>query len=138
MNDEQLKVLSGKVIGCAITVSKNLAPGYLEKVYENALFHELTKRRFRVERQVRLEVCYDGMVVGHFVADMVVNGTIILELKATDGISDDHIAQALNYLTTTGSPLCLILNFGEPVLSIKRVRNWHSTHEIIENSESNF
>ncbi len=137
MNDEKLKELSGRVIGCAIAVSKNLAPGYLEKVYENALFHELTKQRFRVERQVRLEVHYDGIVVGHFVADMVVNDTIILELKATDGISDDHIAQALNYLTTTGSPLCLILNFGEPILGIKRIRNWHSRRESSENSQTN-
>ena len=138
MDDRKLRVLSGRVIGCAITVSKHLAPGYLEKVYENALFYELTKQRLRVERQVRLDVYYDGIVVGHFIADMVVNNTIILELKAADGISEDHIAQALNYLTTTGSPLCLILNFGEPVLSIKRVRNWHSTHEILENSEPNF
>ena len=138
MDDEKLKELSGRVIGCAITVSKNLAPGYLEKVCENALFHELTKQRLRVERQVRPDVYYDGIVVGHFIADMVVNNTIILELKDADGISDDHIAPALNYLTTTGSPLCLILNFGEPILSIKRIRNWHSKFEIIENSEPNF
>ena len=91
-----------------------------------------------MERQVRLDVYYDGIVVGHFIADIVVNNTIILELKATDGISDDHIAQALNYLTTTGSPLCLILNFGEPILSIKRIRNWHSRFEILESSDPNF
>ena len=136
MDDEKLKELSGRVIGCVITVSKNLAPGYLEKVYENALFHELTKRRLRVERQVRLDVFYDGIAVGHFVADMIVNETIILELKATDRILDDHIAQALNYLTTTNSPLCLILNFGEPILAIKRVRNWNLVHTSEQNQEN--
>lgn len=133
MDDEQLRVLSGRVIGCAIAVSKKLAPGYLEKVYENALFYELNKRNFHVERQVRLDVYYDGVTVGHFVADIVVNNTIIPELKAVDDISDDHIAQALNYLTTTGCKLCLILNFGTPLLSIKRVRNWsaNNSHEIL-------
>ncbi len=136
MNDEQLKQLSGRVIGCAIAVSKNLAPGYLEKVYENALFHELTKQHLHVERQVRLDVYYDGIVVGHFVADIIVNNTIIVELKSADRISDDHIAQALNYLATTGSKLCLILNFGEPMLGIKRVRNWNSVHEPTEYPES--
>ena len=123
MDEEKLNELSGLVIGCAIAVAKKLRPGYLEKVYENALFHELSKQRFRAERQVHLDVYYDGIVVGHFIADIVVNNTIILELKATDDISDDHIAQALNYLTTTGCKLCLILNFGETKLGIKRIRN---------------
>lgn len=129
MYDEQLRALSGRVIGCAITVAKKLAPGYLEKVYENALFYELNKRGFHVERQVRLDVCYDEIIVGHFIADIMVNDTIILELKAVDDISDDHIAQALNYLATTGCKLCLILNFGTPKLSIKRVRNFNNSAE---------
>ena len=133
MDDEQLKVLSGRVIGCAIAVVKQLAPGYLEKVYENALFYEMNKRGLHVERQVRLNVYYDEIIVGHCIADMVVNQTIILELKAVDEISDAHIAQALNYLTTTGCKLCLILNFGTPKLSIKRIRNWNfnGTQEIL-------
>ena len=123
MEEEQLNELSGRVIGCAITVAKKLRPGYLEKVYENALFHELNKQGFQVDKQVTLTVYYDGIVVGEFIADIVVNNTIILELKAVNSISSAHIAQALNYLTTTGGQLCLILNFGEAKLGIKRIHS---------------
>ena len=123
MEEEALNELSGRVIGCAIQVAKKLRPGYLEKVYENALFHELNKHGFRVDKQVPLAVYYDGIVVGEFIADLVVNNTIILELKAISSISNAHVAQALNYLTTTGGQLCLILNFGEPKLGIKRIHN---------------
>ena len=119
----ELNLLSNRVIGCAITVAKKLRPGYLEKVYENALFHELSKHNLRVEKQVHLNVFYDEIVVGQFVADIVVNGSLILELKAINGITNEHLAQGLNYLTTTGMRLCLILNFGSPKLGIKRVRN---------------
>ena len=123
MKEENLNELSGLVLGCAIKVAKKLRPGYLEKVYENALFYELRKQHFRVQRQVYLDVYYDGIVVGQFIADIVVDNTIILELKAADAISNDHVSQALNYLTTTGCKLCLILNFGTPKLGIKRIRN---------------
>ncbi len=120
--EEELSELSGRILGCAIAVAKKLRPGYLEKVYENALAHELHKASIGFERQVGLDVVYDEVVVGQFLADILVEGLIILELKATDAIADQHIAQALNYLTTTGWPLCLILNFGTPKLGIKRVR----------------
>ena len=113
MEEEALNELSGRVIGCAIQVAKKLRPGYLEKVYENALFYELNKHDFRVDKQVPLAVYYDGIVGGEFIADLVVNNTIILELKAIGSISNAHVAQALNCLTTTGGQLCLILNFGE-------------------------
>ena len=120
---DELDTLANLVIGCAITVAKNLRPGYLERVYENALFHELSKNGFQVEKQVYMDVFYDGVMVGQFVADMVVNGSLLLELKAVSEINNVHIAQALNYLTTTDNRLCLILNFGSPKLGIKRVRN---------------
>lgn len=119
----ELNLLSNRVIGCAIIVAKKLRPGYLEKVYENALFHELSKQNLFVEKQVHLDVFYDGIVVGQFIADIVVNDSLILELKAVGGITNEHLAQGLNYLTTTGKRLCLILNFGSPRLGIKRVRN---------------
>ena len=119
----ELNLLSNRVIGCAITVAKKLRPGYLEKVYENALMHELTKIGLQVENQVALDVHYDGIVVGEFFADIIINGSLILELKAVGGITNEHLAQGLNYLTTTNMRLCLILNFGSPRLGIKRVRN---------------
>ena len=120
---EEIEKLANLVIGCAITVAKELRPGYLERVYENALFHELRKNGLAVEKQVYMDVFYDGVMVGQFVADMVVSGELMLELKAVSDITSAHIAQALNYLTTTDNRLCLILNFGTPKLGIKRVRN---------------
>lgn len=119
---ERMNEVSGRVLGCAIKVAKALRPGYFEKVYENALVYEMRKQGLRVETQVRLDVWYEDIVVGHFIADVVVEGMMLLELKMASSICDAHISQALNYLTTTGLPLCLILNFGTPKLGIKRVR----------------
>ncbi len=83
----------------------------------------MSKNGFQVEKQVYMDVFYDGVMVGQFVADMVVNGSLLLELRAVSGVTDAHVAQALNYLTTTDNRLCLILNFGTPKLGIERVRN---------------
>ncbi|HEX8466003.1 MAG TPA: GxxExxY protein [Abditibacterium sp.] len=120
--DDLLNSISFKINGCAFVVAKQLREGYLEKVYENALVHEMRKRGLRVAQQVPLEVLYSGVVVGHYIADIIVEGLILIELKATESITDAHVAQALNYLTTTKLPLCLILNFGEERVKIKRVR----------------
>ncbi len=119
---EEMNEISGRVLGCAIKVAKVLRPGYFEKVYENALVYEMRKQGLRVETQVRLDVCYEDIVVGQYIADVLVEGMMLLELKMTDDIGPAHISQALNYLTTTGLPLCLILNFGTSKLGIKRVR----------------
>lgn len=119
---EEMNAISGRVLGCAIKVAKVLRPGYFEKVYENALVYEMRKQGLSVETQVRLDVWYEDIVVGQFVADVVVEGMVLLELKMADAICNAHISQALNYLTTTGLPLCLILNFGTSKLGIKRVR----------------
>jgi len=95
--------------------------GYLEKVYENALFYELIKAGFIVEQQKPIQVVYDGVVVGDFVADLVVKGLIIIELKATNSLTPVFNAICLNYLKATGLPLCLLLNFGTSALQIKRL-----------------
>ena len=113
--------LSDLVIGRAFTVLNSLGNGYAEKVYENALAHELRKSGLRAEQQIPLTVRYDGVVVGEYVADILVEGRLIIELKAAKGIDDNHIAQAINYLKCTGLRLCLILNFGAPKLAIKRI-----------------
>jgi len=113
--------LSELVIGRAYTVLNSLGPGFAEKVYENALVHELRKSGLRVEQQVPLTVRYDGFVVGEYVADIRVEGRLIIELKASKAIDDVHISQAINYLKCTGLRLCLILNFGTPRLGIKRI-----------------
>jgi len=110
-----------KIIGCAMKVSNTLGVGYLEKVYENALVVELARAGLVVEQQKPLKVTYEGVIVGDFAADIIVNGSVLLELKAAKIIDPTHQAQLLNYLRATGIKLGLILNFGTTRLGIKRM-----------------
>jgi GxxExxY protein len=102
-------------------VSNTLGVGFLEKVYENALVVELARAGFAVEQQKPIKVSYEGVIVGDFAGDIVVNGTVILELKAAKIIDEIHKAQLLNYLRATGLKVGLILNFGTSRLGIKRM-----------------
>lgn len=121
MSLEHLKPLSEKIIGGAFNVSNSLGPGFLEKVYENALAHELRKAGLDVRQQFPVDVVYDGVVVGEFVADLLVESQIVVELKAAKNLDDAHLAQCLNYLKATRLPLCLLLNFGKPRVEVKRI-----------------
>lgn len=118
---EHLNPLTEKIIGCAFRVSNTLGPGFLEKVYENALAHELRKAGLEVRQQYPISVLYDGQVVGEFLADLLINEQIVIELKAVRNLDDAHLAQCLNYLKATGLPLCLLMNFGKPRVEVKRV-----------------
>ena len=120
--EEWSNELTGVIIGCAFTVSNTLGSGFLEKVYENALVHELRKHHLRVEQQEPISVTYDGVVVGEFFADDLVEEVVIQELKVAREHSAVFVAQCLNYLKATDFPLCLLLNFGTPRLEIKRLR----------------
>ncbi len=120
--EQRVNGITGRVLGCAIAVSRELGPGYLESVYENALVFELRAAGLFAEPQKQLEVFYKGEPVGEFYADVVVENIVILELKAAKAIEDAHVAQALNYLKTTGMQYALVLNFGTPKLGIKRLR----------------
>ena len=122
MSDEELNQLTEKIIACAFTVSNVLGVGFLEKVYENALVHELRKNGVLAEAQRSIIVLYDGVVVGEYFADILVNDTVIIELKATKNLDEVFTAQCLNYLRATGKPICLLLNFGQPRVEIKRFR----------------
>lgn len=109
------------IVAAAIQVWKTLGYGFLEKVYENALAIEMKRNCIAFEQQKPIEVCYDGQIVGSYVADMVADGKIILELKSAKTIDNAHTAQTLNYLKATGLRLGLILNFGPDKLDFKRV-----------------
>src|SRR5256885_7896345 len=87
--------LTGAIIAAAYRVLNVLGCGFLEKVYENALVHELRKRGFDVKQRVAIPVFYDGVVVGDYTADIIVNGTVLLELKAVRAFDDVHSAQCL-------------------------------------------
>ena len=112
--------LTEAIIGCSFMVHNTLGHGFLEKVYENSLAHELRKLGLRVEQQQRLTVRYDGVVVGEYIADLVVEGSVVVEIKAGRGIDDLHLAQGGNYLTATTMPVGLVINFGQKV-TVRRV-----------------
>lgn len=110
-----------KVIGCAYKVSNSLGSGFLEKVYENALLYELKKSGLRAEQQKEIQVYYDGIVVGSYVADLLVEECLLIELKAAKAFDEIHMAQCLNYLKATGHRVCLLINFGCPRVEVKRI-----------------
>jgi len=112
--------LTERIIGCAYQIANTLGPGFLEKVYENALAHELRKAGLSVTQQQGIEVRYDGILVGDFIADLIVEETVIIELKASREHSDFYTAQCLNYIKATRKPLCLLINFGRAKLDIRR------------------
>ena len=109
------------ILGCAFRVSNGLGSGFLEKVYENALAHELAKGGHDCVQQQRIEVRYDSVVVGEYFADLLVDRRVIVELKAVRGFDEVHVAQCLNYLKATWLSVCLLLNFGNPKLQVKRI-----------------
>ena len=113
--------LTEVVIGLVFKVANGLGSGFMEKVYENALAVELQAAGLTFEQQVPITVHYEGQVVGTYVADLVVEGRVLLELKACKALEDIHTAQCLNYLKATDLPTCLLLNFGTPRPQIKRL-----------------
>ena len=109
------------VIGCALGVHRELGSGFLEIVYERALEFELKSKGIRYERQVTFPVNYKGQPIGTFIADMVVAGCLIIELKAADSIAPRDEAQLVNYLKVSKIPVGLLFNFGHQSLQTKRV-----------------
>ncbi len=112
--------LSGRVIGLAMKVHSTLGPGFLESVYQNALIWELRKSGFKSEAERPISVYYDGQTVGAFTADVLVNGSLIVELKASQSLAKAHEVQLVNYLVATGLDEGLLLNFGVERLEFKK------------------
>ena len=108
------------VIQCAYNVRLQLSSGYLEMVYQNALLIELDKHGLFAETEVAVPVYYDDVVVGGYKADIIVEGKIIIELKAIQNLLPIHEAQLVNYLTATKIDCGLLINFGGERLVIKR------------------
>jgi GxxExxY protein len=113
--------LTEQVIGAAIAVHRTLGPGFLEKIYEEALCLELAKAGLGFERQKTVGILYEGRQVGEHRLDLLVNGMLVVELKACAAIEDIHLATVRSYLKATGLQVGLVLNFARPTLDIKRV-----------------
>jgi GxxExxY protein len=118
--DDGVSELTRRIIGCAMAVHRALGPGFIEAVYHNALMHELRKIGLRVEVKPPLQVVYDGVIVGEFLPDAVVESSVILELKGVERIAKAHEVQLVNYLTVTRIDIGLQINFGAASLEFKR------------------
>lgn len=115
------KDLSYKIVGLAMQSHNELGFGFLEKVYENALMVLFAENGISAQAQVPIQVMFHHRIVGDYVADIVVENSIILELKAQDRITEIHKAQTLNYLKATQFKLALLINFGRDRLEYKRL-----------------
>ena len=108
------------LLECSKNIRRQLGPGYLERVYKNAMIVELRKHQLSFEIERPIVVYYDDIIVGDFKADIIVEGKVILELKAVSSISVGHEIQLVNYLTATGIEDGLLINFGSETLQYKR------------------
>jgi GxxExxY protein len=124
--------LTQKIIGCAYTVHNSLGPGFLEKVYENALRIELEKLGLEVKQQEPIKVAYDGQVVGEYYADLWVDGRVMIELKAAQTLVKQHEVQLVNYLAATGIDCGLLLNFGPSVQVKRKFREYKPKASLID------
>ena len=113
--------LSYKIVGLAMQAHTELGHGFLEKVYENALMVLFEENGIKAQQQVPIKVQFHGRVIGDYIADLVVEDSIILELKAAERIAEIHKAQTLNYLKATKFRLALLMNFGKRKLEYERL-----------------
>jgi GxxExxY protein len=112
--------LCGQIIGLAMKVHSALGSGFLESVYQNALAWEMRRSELRCEAQKPITVRYDGQVVGTFAADLLVNDSVIVEVKAIQSLAKPHEVQLVNYLVATGLNEGSLLNFGAERLELKK------------------
>jgi GxxExxY protein len=112
--------LTEKILGCAMKVHSALGPGFLESIYQKALTHELQKAGLKTEWEKPIAVYYDGVLVGGFSADLLIEERVMLELKASQSLGVAHEVQLVNYLTATNTEIGLLLNFGAQRLEFKR------------------
>ncbi len=120
MEDYKYKELTEKIIGCFYRVYNILGHGFLEKVYENALAIEFGKEGLKFGKQVGTQVVYDEKVVGDYIADFIIDGKVVVEVKALAGVGVVEKAQVINYLKATDKEVELLLNFGKKA-EVKRV-----------------
>ena len=116
----QHEELTEKIIGCAFRVYNTMGFGYLESVYEECMVIELDRAGLKVEQQKPITVRYDGHEVGKFIADLLVEDAVIVELKSVRALAKAHEAQLVNYLVATAKDVGLLLNFGEQKVEVKR------------------
>jgi GxxExxY protein len=115
--------LTERVLGAVFEVSNTLGVGFLEKVYERALLREFALRGIRATALASMSVMYKGYCVGEYFADLLVEDSLVVELKCVDHFANEHIAQCLNYLRASGRSVCLLVNFQKPKVEWRRIVN---------------
>lgn len=125
---EEIDHLTSKVIGCAMKVHRALGFGFLESVYHRGLEIELAAAGITFESEKRLSVFYEGRIVGHFIADILISNALIIELKAIESIAKAHEVQLVNYLVATKIDTGLLLNFGAKSLQVRRKFRRRKSH----------
>jgi GxxExxY protein len=128
--------LTEKIIGAAYSVHNELGSGFVEKVYENALVAELNERGMSVEQQKEVRVFYKARSVGEFVADVVVDGKVLIEVKSVRSLTDDFDAKLIHYLKATGIEVGLLINFGESVHVHRKVYSPVLKQSVSESAKS--
>ncbi len=123
MDADKTNALTEQVLAAVFEVANTLGPGFLEKVYERALARELELRGISAVTQVALDVEYKGCSVGNYLADLLVEDALAVELKCVDRLAAEHMAQCINYLKASGLPVCLLVNFQHPRVEWRRVVN---------------
>ena len=112
--------LTERIIGCAYAVYNKLGHGFLESVYNNSMMVELQRAGLKAVSQAPIDVFYEGVLVGQFLADILVENTVIVELKAVRALVATHEVQLVNHLTATGISIGLLINFGEKSVEVRR------------------
>ncbi len=117
------KELSYKIVGLTMEVHRKLGGGFLEKIYENSLMILLRRENISAEQQVPIKVYFEDQIVGEYIADILVENRIILELEAVEILSPAHRAQTVNYLKATKLKVAYLINFGKHSLEYERFVN---------------
>ena len=129
--------LTQKIIKCAYDVYNKLGSGFLEKVYQNAMVIETAKKELTVKAQHPIKVYDDDEVIGDYIADLWINDTIIVELKAVQSLTREHEIQLVNYLAATGVETGLLINFGSPSVQVRRkFRTYKSKNPLVNLAEN--
>lgn len=130
----EMEALTEKIIGAALAVSSTLGHGFLEAVYQKALLHELRQRSLAAQSHASFRVHYKGLDVGCYYADLIVERSVIVELKTVRSLMPIHVGQVVNYLKASGLPVGLLFNFAKPKLEWRRVlfneANWNQQTEL--------
>lgn len=114
--------LTRQIIGIAIKVHKQIGPGFREKYYQRAMYLELQRTNLKFERERKIRIPYGNVTLGYHVVDFVIENKVIIELKSMRELTDIETGQLTSYLRLTGINIGLLLNFGAPILEIKRVK----------------